>query len=80
MMVSEEDIRSIIGQVESLKEKAYSIDGNKDFASQGIDSLDMLSVYLMIQERYNVEIPDEDIPKLDSIKSIVEYLNSRLNG
>lgn len=41
----------------------------------GADSLDMMNIFLAIQEKYNVEIPDEEIENLVSIESICNYIN-----
>lgn len=77
MNITENDIKNLMKQVEMLKENVDSLDINKDLAEQGIDSLDMLNVYLLIEEKYDVKIPDEDIPKLNTIKAIVDYINER---
>ena len=76
-MVKVEDIIVLIGEIESLKDKVKSLDPSVSVYEQGIDSLDMLSVFLAIQEKYGIDIPDEDIPNLISIKDIVEYINDR---
>ncbi|EDP74915.1 phosphopantetheine-binding protein [Hydrogenivirga sp. 128-5-R1-1] len=76
-MVKVEDIIALIGEIESLKDKVKSLDPSASVYEQGIDSLDMLSVFLAIQEKYGIDIPDEDIPNLTSIKDIVEYINDR---
>ena len=41
----------------------------------GADSLDMMNIFLAIQEKYNVEIPDDEIENLVSIESICNYIN-----
>ena len=61
-----------------LREKIENIDPQKDLASQGVDSLDTLSLLLLIQEKYGIQIPDEDIPKLETLNDIVEYVNKKL--
>lgn len=76
-MVKIEDIIALISEMESLKDKVKNLDPSVSVYEQGIDSLDMLSVFLAIQEKYGIDIPDEDIPNLISIKDIVEYINDR---
>ncbi|WP_313698728.1 acyl carrier protein [Achromobacter sp.] len=46
---------------------------------QGIDSLDMFSVILALQEKYGIEISDDDIDGLHSIDQMAAYINARLN-
>ena len=53
------------------------IDHEKDFDSQGIDSLDLINVYFQIEERFDIKIPEEDLPNLVTIAAIVSYMNSR---
>jgi acyl carrier protein len=67
-------------EIEMLRDKVDSLDPDKDLATQGIDSLDMLSVFLLLQEKFNIEIPDEDIPKLNTLNAIVEYVNQKMEG
>ena len=73
-----EQLKELAKEIEMLKEKIENIDPSKDLASQGVDSLDTLSLLLLIQEKYGVQIPDEDIPKLETLNDIVEYVNKKL--
>ena len=41
----------------------------------GADSLDMMNILLAIQEKYTVEVPDEDLEKLISVNTIYTYIN-----
>ena len=77
-MLTIETLKELAKEIEMLKEKIENIDPQKDLASQGVDSLDTLSLLLLIQEKYGVQIPDEDIPKLTTLNDIVEYVNKKL--
>ena len=77
-MLTIETLKELAKEIEMLKEKIENIDPSKDLASQGVDSLDTLSLLLLIQEKYGVQIPDEDIPKLETLNDIVEYVNKKL--
>lgn len=46
----------------------------------GLDSMDMANVLLEIEETLGFKIPDDDVLQLDSISSIVSYVNTRLEG
>lgn len=72
--------------VENIKEVILEADvlGNVDemlndipLRDQGIDSLDIVNVYLLLEEKFDVKIPDEDLNKLLTIDQIVEYINSK---
>lgn len=44
---------------------------------QGIDSLGMFNVLLVLSERHGIAIPDQDAEKLQTIAQIAAYLNDR---
>lgn len=45
---------------------------------QGIDSLDVVNVYLLLEEKFDIKIPDEDLEKVQTIDAIIEYINKKL--
>jgi acyl carrier protein len=45
-----------------------------DLRNIGADSLDMMNIFLAIQENYNVEIPDEEIENLPNVAAICRFL------
>lgn len=45
---------------------------------QGVDSIGVFSLILLLQEAYKIEIPDEAIDHLTSIPSVVDYLNAHV--
>jgi acyl carrier protein len=49
-----------------------------DLSEIGVDSLDMFSILLSLQELAGIEIPDEDIDGLSNIKSIHEYFKNHM--
>ncbi len=46
------------------------------FSDHGVDSLDIFSLLLDVQEETNVEISDEDVDGLTSVNSIIEYVKA----
>jgi acyl carrier protein len=44
---------------------------------QGIDSLGLFNIILLLEERYELKVSDEDIEKLHSIEDIILYLKGR---
>lgn len=45
-----------------------------------IDSFDALQFIVAISEKLNVEIPEEDYGKTSSLKSLLAYLDKKVNG
>jgi acyl carrier protein len=56
--------------IETLKEDALLDD-------QGIDSLDMLNIFLQVEEVFHIKIPDEDVDRLKTINDMVDYVATR---
>ena len=44
----------------------------------GIQSLDKFNLFLLIEESFDLEIPDDQLERLDSISSIAEYVTANL--
>lgn len=38
------------------------------------DSLDAVEIVLALEEHYNIEIPDEEAEKFETVKDIVEFI------
>lgn len=43
----------------------------------GIDSLDLVGVYLSIQDRFGVEIDEADVPSLARVADLALYITAR---
>lgn len=61
-----------------------SFDANTDcdvtLSDLGVDSLDNMSLFLEIQEKFGIaEIADSDIDKLISVKLILDYIEKHLD-
>ncbi|EAK0771415.1 acyl carrier protein [Campylobacter lari] len=74
MKIEAKDILEILKEVGVLVD-INTLEINKPLKDQGIDSLDMANLFLNLQEKYNIEIPMEDVEKLASIESIMQYIN-----
>lgn len=44
----------------------------------GIDSIQGLEVVIQLEWIFGIDIPDQDLPKLDSVKDVIDYLQLRL--
>ncbi len=43
----------------------------------GIDSMDLATVALVLQDEYNIRIDEDDYPKLTTVRRIADYIESR---
>ncbi len=46
----------------------------------GADSLDIVELVMAMEEAFDVEIPDDDAEKIQTIGDAVSYLKARLEG
>lgn len=44
----------------------------------GIDSMDLATIALILRDRYNVRIDEDDYPKLTTIRLLAEYLQKKV--
>jgi acyl carrier protein len=44
----------------------------------GVDSMDLTTVALVLQDEYSISIDEDDYPKLRSIRMIAEYIEQKL--
>ncbi|MBN2437197.1 MAG: phosphopantetheine-binding protein [Deltaproteobacteria bacterium] len=58
-----------------------SFDPDMDLVDElGVDSMDLATVALVLQDEYGVFIDEDDYPRLKTIRLIAEYLQSRLQN
>ena len=67
--------------VESIRRAAVEVDFDElmpttTLRELRLDSMDMMSIFLEIEEGCGIQVPDEIIMQLNSIESIVDYLKS----
>ena len=77
MNIAREDVVAVIRDANVVSDPDNLRD-DLTLADQGVDSLGIFNIILMLQEKYEVEIPDDDVDPLVSIPAIVNYLNQRL--
>lgn len=44
----------------------------------GGDSLDMLELIMALEERFSLEVPDEDAEYIKTVRDVTEYIKKRL--
>jgi acyl carrier protein len=76
MNVTTEEIRNIIEEAETMAEMETLVN-NVPLTEQDIDSLDMANILLLIEEKYEVKIPDEDMSQIQTVDGIVTYLTAK---
>ena len=71
-----EKVKSIIAEQlgVSLEEVQPSASFIEDL---GADSLDIVELIMALEEEYDIEIPDEDAEKIQSVQDVISYITER---
>jgi acyl carrier protein len=89
MMPASKDIKGIIRHVaEIIIEELKLEDVNADTFSPemdlidelGIDSMDLATIALVLQDEYKIVIDEDDYPKLKTVRLIAEYIEGKLSA
>ena len=56
--------------------QAGQVEG-ESFRDQGVDSLDVVTLLLALEERFELVVPDADVPLCSSVDAIVAYAEGR---
>jgi len=65
--------------VDQLGVDADSVNSDAHFIDDlGADSLDTVELVMAFEEEFDIEIPDEDAEKLESVGDATDYLKKRL--
>jgi len=76
MEATVENIKEVIVEAEVLG-NVDEMSSSQALSEQGIDSLDIVNVFLLLEEKFGITIPDEDLSQVQSIDAIVEYINNK---
>jgi len=57
--------------------EAGKFNAKSSFRKHGLDSMDIASLLLALEESHGIKIPDQDVDKLDTVEDIVAYLAAR---
>ncbi len=84
MGANEEQIRLRVAEVmiEELKLEdvtPQTFEPDIDLVDEvGIDSMDLATVALVLQDEYGIRIDEDDYPKLTTIRRIADYIEEKL--
>ncbi len=77
LVLNQESIRNLVLETVPNIDKER-LTNDVAFSSLNVDSLDLMSIIMSIQEASGIQIADEDIDTLMSINAIQAYLNSKM--
>lgn len=74
-------LEQIIDIMESeVDTKFDNVDENTTFDELQLDSLDMVEIIMAIEEKFDIEISDEDGENIKCIGDAVKYVEDKMNG
>lgn len=50
----------------------------KNFAELGFDSIDLIELFILIEDEFDIEINDKDSIKILNVESLVTYIETQL--
>ena len=72
-----EKVKTVI--VEQLGRDEESVKMDSSFLDDlGADSLDIVEFIMALEEEFGLEIPDEDVEKIVTVKDVVEYISENI--
>ncbi|MBQ4428438.1 MAG: acyl carrier protein [Clostridia bacterium] len=71
-----EEIRKAIAQQLNIPEERITED-SRLIDDLKADSLDVVELVMGLEERYGIEIPDEDLPSIKTVGDIIRYIESK---
>ena len=72
-----ENVKTVI--VEQLGIDEASVRMDSSFLDDlGADSLDIVEFIMALEEEFGIEIPDEDVEKIVTVKDVVEYISENI--
>lgn len=73
-MITRDDVLAAVREAH-VSQNPDDIRDEVNLSEQGIDSLGIFNILLLLEETHGIKIPDEDITHLLSVRDMVNYLN-----
>jgi acyl carrier protein len=77
-MLSEDKIKTIIA--DQLGVKFEEVTQEASFVNDlGADSLDTVELIMALEEKFEIDIPDEDAEKIKTVGDIIKYIDGKVH-
>lgn len=75
--MSFEKVRKIIAKNLSVDEAKVTMEA--DFVNDlGADSIDLVEIYMDLEDEYNMSIPDDELPNIKTVADLVNFVDSKV--
>ena len=71
-----DDIKEVV--VEQLSVSADEVKEDAKFVEDlGADSLDVVELVMALEEKFDIEIPDDEAEKIQTVQDVITYIESK---
>lgn len=70
----------LIDRIGIPEEDVKSGSGDTTFDDLGLDSLAFIEIQLEMDQRYGIEVSEDDAQQIQTLDDAIEYVNARLAG
>ena len=71
------EVIKIIANIMEIPEKKIKME-NTLIGDLDLESLDIVTLIAKLEEKYQIEIPDEEIKKMQTVEDVVNYLEAHV--
>ena len=72
-----EDLRKVVMEIKDIPEEKITLEST--FAEDlEADSLDVVEMLMILEEKYDIIIPEEIAEEMKTVKDVVDYIETRL--
>ncbi len=72
-----EELKKIIAEIKDIPEEEIKLESS--FADDlEADSLDIVEMLMLLEEKFNIQIPEEESEKMKKVEDVVKYIEARM--
>lgn len=71
-----DDVKAVIVEQLSVNESEVKLE-SRFVDDLGADSLDVVELVMALEEKFEIEIPDEEAEKISTVKDVVDYIEKK---
>jgi acyl carrier protein len=72
-----EELKKIIVEIKDIPEDEIQLE-SKFAEDLEADSLDIVEMLMLLEEKFEIQIPEEEAAKLKTVKNVVDYVEAKL--
>lgn len=72
-----EVVKNVIVEIKDIPEEEIQLESKFDEDLEA-DSLDIVEMLMLLEEKFGIQIPEEDAEKMKTVKNVVDYIEAKL--